>query len=141
MRGSMSKEFASIFKEVGLKITPIRLAILNVFSSDCKPINAGDILDRLKKKDINLVTIYRNLSSFEKAGILKRIDLHKDSTYYELACHHHHHIVCTNCGTVESFSDCDVDKISENVLGKFSRFQVINQHSLEFFGLCKSCSK
>lgn len=137
----MSKEFASILKGVGLKVTPIRLAVLSIFSSDCKPVNAEYILRRLKAKDVNLVTIYRTLSSFQKAGILKRINLHKDSVHYELAHHHHHHIVCTDCGAVESFDDCDIDKVSKDILGKSSRFKTIKHHSLEFFGLCKSCSK
>ena len=128
-----------ILVENTLKVTPPRLAILDVFSEDCKPINAEYIFDKLKKKNINLVTIYRTLSSFEKAGILKRVDLHKDAVYYELGNHHHHHIVCTLCGAVESFDDCDIKVLSKKVLNHSTKFKKINQHSLEFFGVCKVC--
>lgn len=133
--------FTTLLKESGFKVTPTRLSVLSLFSGDCKPINAEYIFDKLKSKDINLVTVYRTLASFEKAGILKRVDLHKESVYYELAYHHHHHIICTDCGVVESFEECGVKNLSKNVLGKSSKFKTINQHSLEFFGLCKSCSK
>ena len=130
-----------ILKGSGFKVTPTRLVVLGLFSDNCKPINAEYIFEKLKRKDINLVTIYRTLASFEKAGILHRVDLHKDSVYYELAEHHHHHIICTDCGMVESFEECGVKKLSNNVLKKSSKFKSISQHSLEFFGLCKSCAK
>ena len=137
----MLKDFTYILRERGFRVTPTRLAILNIFSSDCKPITAEYIYEKLKNKNINLVTIYRTLTSFEKVGILKRIDLHKESIYYELGDRHHHHIVCTDCGDVESFDKCGVKGLSKNILNKSSKFRTINQHSLEFFGVCKSCSK
>lgn len=137
----MTKDFSCILKEVGFKITPSRLAILNTFSDDCRPINAENIHQKLKNKKINIVTIYRTLASFELAGILKRIELQKDSAYYELAGHHHHHIVCTDCGLVESFYECDIVPLSKKVLVHSSKFESVTKHSLELFGLCKSCNK
>ena len=137
----MKNDFKTILKNGALKITPTRLAILDIFSNDCKPVNAEYIFEKLKNKKINLVTIYRTLTSLEKAGILKRVDLHKESAYYELGNHHHHHIVCTKCGVVEGFDGCDIKTLSKKILGKSSKFKEINQHSLEFFGVCKACNK
>lgn len=94
----------------------------------------------LKKKKTNLVTVYRTLATFETAGILRRVDLHKDSVFYELAEHHHHHIVCTDCGTVESFEDCDIKSVTKNALARSSKFDSVSSHSLEFFGVCRSCA-
>ena len=54
---------------------------------------------------------------------------------------HKGEIICTDCGTVESFDNCDIKNLSKNVLGKSSKFKAINQHSLEFFGVCESCAK
>jgi len=136
----MSKDFSAALKEKGLKNTPIREAILNVFSADCKPINAEYIFNKLKSKNINLVTIYRTLASLEKAGILRRIDMHKGSAYYELDLDHHHHLVCTNCGTVEEFKACDIEKTTRDIL-KNSTFKSVDTHSLELFGICKKCSR
>ncbi len=136
----MSHELPQALKRAGLKNTPARKLILDVFSSDCKPINAEFIYGKLKSKNINQVTIYRTLASLTQVGILKKVDLRKGSAYYELAGHHHH-IVCTDCGTVEGFDDCDIKSLSKNVLGKSSKFKAISQHSLEFFGVCKSCTK
>ena len=138
----MQKEqhhFTNLLKEKGFKVTPTRLLILDSFSVGCNPLNAEDIFKSLKKSKINLVTIYRTLTSFEEEGILKRIDLHKDSAYYELADHHHHHIICTDCGLIESLGDCNEASLSKSALKKSKKFQTVSQHSLEFFGVCREC--
>jgi Fur family ferric uptake transcriptional regulator len=135
----MSKDFSSTLKEKGLKNTPIREVVLNVFSTDCKPINAEYIFGKLKSKKINLVTIYRTLASLEGASILHRVDMHKGSAFYELGLDHHHHLVCTDCGMIEKFKACDIERVARDVL-KHSHFRSVNTHSLELFGMCKKCS-
>ena len=135
----MQKEQDIILKENGFKVTQTRILILKAFSVGCNPVNAEDIFKSLKKSKINLVTIYRTLTSFEEKGILKRIDLHKDSAYYELNDHHHHHIICTGCGLIESLGDCNEEGLSKSALKKSTKFKIISQHSLEFFGVCRKC--
>ncbi len=132
-------DLENILKINGFKITPTRLAILKVFSHDCEPINAEFIFKKLKKEKVNIVTIYRTLTSFENVGILKHVDLQKDSAYYELSGHHHHHIICTDCGMVEGFEVCDIDNLTDKVLKNSNKFNIITKHSLELFGLCKKC--
>jgi len=136
----MSNDFTHLLKDKGLKVTHARLLIIDVFSDDCKPINAEHIFIKLKPKNINRVTIYRTLASFDKTEIIKKVDLRMDSTYYELAGNHHHHIVCTNCGKTEGFESCSIDQVSKMVLRKSPLFSTISQHSLELFGICKPCS-
>lgn len=135
----MKESFISSLKDAGLKTTPTRKMILSIFSEDCKPVNAEYVYEKLKGKDVNRVTVYRTLSSLEKAGIIKKVDLRKDSSFYELAGHHHHHLVCVDCGKTEEFENCTFDALSKEVLRKSSQFKSINQHSMELFGLCKVC--
>lgn len=129
-----------MLKATGLRATPVRLSVIDQFSSECRPLNAEQVFEKLKKEKTNLVTVYRTLATFETAGILRRVDLHKDSVFYELAQHHHHHIICTDCGTVESFEDCNVKSITKNALAHSTKFDSVSSHSLEFFGVCKSCA-
>lgn len=140
----MKKDFTHILKEAGLKVTPSRLAILAAFSIPCRPLNAEEISRKIGGKRgmraTNPVTVYRTLQSFSQAGILKKINLQKDSVHYELADHHHHHVVCTGCGTIEEFNTCDIDTISRNVLKRSRKFKTIKEHSLELFGTCRSCA-
>jgi Fe2+ or Zn2+ uptake regulation protein len=137
------KDFNNILKEKGFKVTRTRLDILGIFSNDCKPINAEYIYKILKNKKINLVTVYRTLLSFEKAGILKRVDLHQESVFYELiGDHHHHHIICLQCKKVSNFNGykADSDSLISKALKQNKDFDFISHHSFDLFGLCKKCS-
>jgi Fe2+ or Zn2+ uptake regulation protein len=136
------KKDNEILKLSGLKSTPTRLSVLEVFSQYCKPINAEYILDILGKDKTDTVTVYRTLNMFEKKKIIHQVDLRKDSVYYEFSNHHHHHhIVCTKCGYIERFDDCRISEMSKELLSKKSKFNIIQSHSFELFGLCNKCNK
>jgi Fe2+ or Zn2+ uptake regulation protein len=140
----MVKDLKNILKEKSFKVTQIRLDIIGIFSNDCKPINAEYIYKILKNRKVNLVTIYRTLLSFEKAGILKRVDLHQESIYYELVKgHHHHHIICLQCKKVSNFDGCkeDSDLLISKALKQNKDFDSISHHSFDLFGICKKCIK
>lgn len=133
-----------LLKSSGYKATSARLAILDVFSKSRKPINAESVYKKLTSKKLDQATVYRTIISFEKSGILRRVDLRKDSVHYELADKHHHHIVCTSCDDLEDFENKEIEKaiekIWERIVGKSSKFKNINKHSLELFGLCVKCA-
>lgn len=138
----MSHELPYVLKKAGLKNTPARNLILELFSSDCKPINAEFIYGKLKSKSLNQVTIYRTLATLERVGILKKADLRKGSAYYELTDDNdHHHFVCTNCGRIEDFTGCNLDTVIKTALKKTRGFAKVTDHSLELFGLCTTCAK
>lgn len=137
----MKKGLEVILKEARLKVTKNRLLILGVFSEDCKPLSADDIFRKLHSHHINLVTVYRTLLSFERAKIITKVDLSRESVYYELASHHHHHIVCIDCGVIESFDGCGLEGLAKKTLHTSVKFDTIDKHSLEFFGVCKKCAK
>ena len=134
-------------KEHGLKATAPRLAVLEALGGESghAPRSAQDIHAALmknaaaKKSGMDLVTVYRTLASFEKAGIVKRVDLRGDSVLYELNDEHHHHIVCTNCGTVEDFEMCDMEALTKKIAQKSKKFTTIREHTLELFGVCTQC--
>jgi Fe2+ or Zn2+ uptake regulation protein len=132
----------NILKNAGYKVTPARVAILEIFSKSKNPLDAETIYKQLKKKhnNINEVTVYRTLTSFTESGILKRVDLRKNSTYFEFASEHHHHIVCTKCDTVEDIENKELEKVLGKIVNKLSKFKRIKEHSLEFFGLCVKCA-
>lgn len=137
----LSKDyFNNILKDRGLKVTPTRLAVLEIFLKSSKPISANIICKKLNGQ-INEATVYRMLSSFECSDILKKINLRKDSAFFELNNDHHHHMVCTNCGLIEDFKEnVEIEKLLDSVVKKSAQFKKIKEHSLELFGLCKKCN-
>src|ERR1035437_7478344 len=117
------KDFKKILHNAKLKSTSPRLVILKTLSEIKNPETAQEIHKRLKK--IDLVTLYRTLASFEKSQLVKRIDMHKDAGYYELNLDHHHHIICTDCGKLEDFELCDIDRLTKKIVAKASNFKSV----------------
>ncbi|MCM2338922.1 MAG: transcriptional repressor [Burkholderiales bacterium] len=132
-----------LLNKKGHKATPARLAIINIFKNNKKPISAEEVYKNLKTKlkNINVTTIYRNLSSLSSEGILRKVDLKKDFDLFELNEDHHHHIVCTDCNKIESFKNKEVENLLNTIIKKSNNFKQIKEHSFEIFGLCKACSK
>lgn len=128
-------------KDCGLKWTSTRWMILKAFLENEKPISAEKLYEEFQKKKQNcdLVTIYRNLKTFEDAGLILRLDLGLNRDFFELQLsdpQHHHHILCRTCHKIEHVDICGLGphvKFLES-LG-FSEIQ----HRLEFSGLCRQC--
>ena len=135
------KQKTSQLKNLGLRTTGPRFHILAAFGHDCVPLSADDIFEKVKKYKIDRATVYRTLHSFQKHDLVRRLDMRQDSVYYELKNTHHHHITCTSCGTVEKVDQCEIEGLGSRVAKKSSRFDLVSDHSLEFFGICLSCAK
>ncbi|MBP6623082.1 MAG: transcriptional repressor, partial [Alcaligenes sp.] len=103
-------------KNMGLKATFPRLKILDIFRrSDLdgqRHLSAEDVYRLLiaEEVDIGLATVYRVLTQFEQAGILVRSQFDGGKAVFELNDgDHHDHLICTNCGVVEEFTDSDIE--------------------------------
>lgn len=127
-------------QDTGLKKTPARMAILDVFHKTTKPLDAETIVELLEKADAKTdrVTVYRTLNTLTEFNVLKKVEFGEGKFRYELASlPHHHHLICTNCGKVEDIAECGMEEV-EAKLQKRTSF-VIKQHNAEFFGLCADC--
>jgi Fur family ferric uptake transcriptional regulator len=85
--------------------------------------------------EIALATVYRVLTQFEQAGILKRHHFEADRAVYEYnEGEHHDHIVCVHCGKVEEFYDAEIEK-RQQVVAKTKGF-TITDHALSLYATC-----
>ncbi len=139
------EELIKITKSKGVKATPALLSILELFNNNKFPLNAEFIINNINSnkkvlKGINETTVYRILDKLEDKDILRRVDLRKDSFYFELTYKHHHHIICLKCNTVEDFENKEVEKSIKKIVEKSSKFRKINEHSFELFGICRKCN-
>ena len=132
------QDFEKILHNAKLKNTNPRLAVLEALSEIKHPETAQEIHKRLKKVD--LVTLYRTLTSFEEKQLVKRIDLHKEAIYYELNTDHHHHIVCIKCNAIEDFENSQIEKALVKIVKNSFKFKNVEKHSLELFGVCNTCT-
>lgn len=133
-----------ILKEKGYIATPARLAILEVFAKSKTPLTAENVYMKLKRnkkvENINEATVYRTLSLLGEGKVLTKVDFRKESAFYELNQEHHHHITCLKCDIVEDFESKVVEKALGEVIRNSSKFINVKDHSLELFGVCRSCS-
>lgn len=124
--------------EAGLKATSQRITLLDIFSLGTKPLTAEELLKKVSKPDFDLVTVYRTILAFEKAGIIRRVTTRQKAIRYEIASTHHHHLVCVTCHTIEDvILKKDLDK-QEKIISQTKKFKILD-HALEFFGTCRGC--
>ncbi len=133
--------FQTSLRVHGLRVTPGRVALLEVLGKSGKPMGVEDIVKKLKGV-LDKVNVYRALHALVTIGLVKKIDLQYSYTHYEIVndSHHHHHVVCEKCGTIEDIENCDTQRIEADALKKSKRFNSIKTHALEFFGTCNRCA-
>jgi len=132
-------------RKAGLKITLPRVRILEVLeqsrdASDQQHLTAEEVYRQLVESgaQIGLATVYRVLSQFESAGLVKRHHFESGQAVFELnEGDHHDHIVCVQCGKVEEFTD-EVIEERQQKIARSHDFD-LNDHSLILYGNCLRC--
>lgn len=137
----MSPLESNDLRNVGLKVTLPRLKILEMLeTSTTRHLSAEDIYRSLMDtgEDIGLATVYRVLTQFETAGLVRRHHFEGGHAVFELERgHHHDHLVCIKCGKVEEFEDELIEKRQREKASELGYTLV--EHSLTLYGECSRC--
>lgn len=133
----------SDIKKAGLKITIPRLKIMEILiAHKHRHLSAEDVYQVLHQSDeeVGLATVYRVLAQFESAGLVSRVQFEGGQSMFELnEGEHHDHILCTQCGKVEEFSNELIEK-QQQVIAQQAGF-IMTGHCLHIYGLCSNCRK
>ena len=125
-------------KSSGLKATLPRLKILDIFQAGRqRHMSAEDVYRELlaEQQDIGLATVYRVLTQFEQAGLLKRSNFESGKSMFEInEGSHHDHLVCLQCGHVEEFFDPDIERRQHEVAAQ--RGFELQDHALALYAHC-----
>lgn len=136
--GPMRMTVTSELKSMGLKATLPRLKILEIFQAGKqRHMSAEDVYRELlaEHQEIGLATVYRVLTQFEQAGLLKRSNFESGKAVFELEeGRHHDHLVCLQCGRVEEFYDAEIEKRQAKIARE--RGFAIHDHSLYLYADC-----
>lgn len=136
------KKFQEILRKQGLKATPTRMAVMQVLSKSTTPLSIQEVLKRVGQEKIDQVTAYRILQTLKEVGLVRKIDLQHNRSYYELSPQiDHHHIICTSCGKMEDVEGCIVEDMLAVALRQSKQFNQFTEHSFEIFGMCKDCTR
>ena len=115
-----NKSVIKILVQNGLKVTPQRIAILEVILSiDTHP-DADKIAGylRVSHPNISIGTIYNTLDTFCKKGIIRKIFTSKDSVRYDSVSDRHHHLYCTESELIVDFYDDELNNMLANYMKK-----------------------
>ncbi|MEJ5089470.1 transcriptional repressor [Sphingobacterium faecium] len=134
-------DFTALLKQYHLKVTQPRLRTLETISTKKSAISQPE-LEKLIGNEIDRVTLYRVLASFEEKGILHKIfDLNGTATYALCSTncseHNHHdqhvHFICRRCNSVYC--------MEEIILPKFNLPQgyKLETIAINALGLCDQC--
>ncbi len=126
--------------DVGLKVTTPRLRILHLLEESKAHLRAEDLYRMLAElgDEVGLATVYRVLTQFEEAGIVKKHHFSDDHAVFEIDHGgHHDHLVCVKCNKVEEFVDPEIEARQKDIAKRFG--YEITDHSLYLYGICHTC--
>lgn len=133
----MAFDFRALLKHLQLKVTPKRLAILEVMLAAETYLSPEDVHAQLTSGHghIGLPTVYRNLEELAGGGVLSRIHLPNRQLYYYFCPNsdHHHHFVCLDCRRVSDIDGCGCSELQRHIDGE------VHSHIVQVLGRCRSC--
>ena len=132
---------SSDLRKAGLKVTLPRMKILDILEgSDARHQSAEDVYKILLEtgEDIGLATVYRVLTQFESAGLVKRHHFEGGHSVFELnQGDHHDHILCVKCGRVDEFVDEIIEQHQKDIAARLG--YELTDHCLYMYGICPNC--
>jgi Fur family ferric uptake transcriptional regulator len=126
----------------GIRKTRLSILLLKTLLNSAEPLSAENLIEIAAKNKlkVNKTSVYRQLLTMKNEQIIREVRLDENKKRYEIFPeNHHHHFVCVNCRRIE---DVEAEKDLVNLERKITQernFKVEN-HSLEFFGLCANCN-
>lgn len=125
-------------KKAGLKVTTPRMKILEMLQE--RPdlhMTAEEVYKALLQtgEEIGLATVYRVLTQFEAAGLVRRHHFEGSQSVFERnRGDHHDHMVCLTCGRIEEFRD-EVIEQRQQTIATMLGFELA-EHCLILYGHC-----
>ncbi len=126
-------------KESGHKLTPPRVAALEVLIDSSEHISAEELHSKIKSKypGAGLATTYRTLELLKELDIVTSLDDKRGKKLYEMKTRDHSHLICRSCGDVtEIEADSSAKKKAE--VGQRYGFEVVDCQ-VEYHGICADC--
>ena len=136
------KQMVGRMKATGHRMTPQRLAILEIMAeSDGHP-SAEMVYEQLKERfpTMSPATVYKNIALLKELGETLELGFVSGGARYDgNKPYPHPHLICTECGSIV---DPDVSSLEEikRRLVETTGYE-ITTHRLDFYGVCPQCQK
>ena len=138
----MNNDCTRTLKEIGLKVTPQRQAILRLLDGNKSHPSADNIYSEVLKEypAISFATVYNTLSKLGNSGKIQELDIDPGRKRFDPCTAPHAHFYCRACGNVFDVV-CDIP-----FPGSMDDMKTVEEHQvdaiqLNFKGLCKDCAQ
>jgi Fur family transcriptional regulator, ferric uptake regulator len=137
-----------LLRGVGMRVTTVRVAILEALGGAKAPVTAQELADQLAEAD--RVTIYRTLNSLVEAGLAHKVDpgdrvfrfgLTGGAKKQDTAGHGHPHFVCDECGNVECLEDTEVIVQKKKGAAPVKKKMRLSAKDVLLHGTCEECGE
>ena len=133
-------EFENACRKADLKVTHQRLEIFKELAQAHDHPSAEMLYKRIitRLPTISLDTVYRTLATFEKHGLITRVQTVESQARFEAEMTRHHHAVCSKCGEITDFAweSFDAAQVPEELAG----WGKISKRNAVLEGICTTCS-
>ncbi len=140
--GPWADHARSVLREGGYQSGAARQAVLELLSGQHCCLTAQEIYDGLRGggRSVGIASVYRAVDLLVELGLLQRVDVGDGITRYQPVHpggEHHHHLVCDDCGKVETFHDEPLEQTLA-ALGRRAGFEIAG-HDVVLHGACREC--
>jgi Fe2+ or Zn2+ uptake regulation protein len=140
MRASMETlghdEAKEKLREVGLRVTPQRRAVLSAFEED--HLTADEVFARARRElpELSRATVYNALAAFVEVGILRAVESRGALLYDPNPDPTHHHFRCRRCDRLYDVHVAGVEALKVSGADSF----VVERQTVLLGGLCPLCA-
>lgn len=142
-RADCRDELRARLREVGLRATKTRLAVLVELHEHAGPLSHPELMRLLGAQNLDRATVYRILADLAEATLLRRMDLGDKVWRYELLdrcrtiADDHAHFLCVSCDQVTCLPELELRPVGGGVLP--AELQGAEIH-LKVTGRCGDCA-
>ncbi len=136
------ERFEEYLQSRGMRNTDQRRILVELVFSQHDHFDADALLDKLPRKGhsgyVSRPTVYRTLSEFVDAGLLRKFELDGRAVYeHDYGYPQHDHLYCQQCQRLFEFQSSQLVTLRDQVARKH-QFHVMG-HRLIISGICESC--
>ena len=131
-----------VLRSAGLRMTSQRALILDIISQGKGHLDADEVyrLARERQPNLSLSTVYRNLQTLKRLGLIEELHFDESHHHYEVKPSvEHHHLVCLGCGKVVEFG-CALSQKMRQEIAREKGFEVTGVE-VHMTGYCAKCRR
>jgi Fe2+ or Zn2+ uptake regulation protein len=125
----------------GFRLTPQRLAILNILRQSREHLSPTEIFQRACQvmPGLTEATVYRTLIFLTEQDLVLAAHVGSGQLVYEIAEHDHDHLICRACGETVEIDHSILEPLYDQFEAR-TGYRIDSVHQT-FFGFCPGCQK